>query len=195
MQGIIASIQKYTLPTTQELVNSITENGVAGIRTDQPIKCNLPVIGLSKIPGKEYYITTEKKLIYEVAKWADYVAIDSRRGNREIDFLYAHCHTADIKIVADIEKIEDVQNILEICENLKIKKPGYIATTFSNCNIELVSKIKEITEIPVIAEGGYKDREQIIKAKLNGASAVCIGSAIEMDCLVNHYNQIWSNVC
>ena len=191
MKGIIASIQGYSLATTQELAEKSIENGVVGIRTEQPISCRVPVIGLHKIAGKEYYITTDKDSVYKVAKWANMVAIDSRRGNREIDWLYAHCHTANIKIIADIEKIEDVVNILRTCDKLKIVKPAYFATTFSKCDIGLIKDIKNISDVPVIAEGGYHDKLQIEKAVQNGADAVCIGAAMDIRHISKKYSTIW----
>jgi N-acylglucosamine-6-phosphate 2-epimerase len=189
MKGLIVSIQGYSKTTTQELARKAINHGATGIRTDQSIKVKAPIIGLKKLHGKEYYITTDKDIIHEVSKWADYVAIDSRKGNREIEWLYAHCHTSNINIVADIEKIEDVENILNICYGLKIKKPEYFATTFSNCYINL------ITEVPIIAEGGYSSIDSVTRAKKNGAKCVCIGTALDIGILSNIYKGIWNEYC
>lgn len=176
-KGIIVSIQKYTIETTQELAGIAIESGAVGIRTDQPILVDVPVIGLEK-NEKEYYITTTKEAILRIGKWADYIAIDSRKGNRDIGLLYAYCHINEFKIVADIEKVEDVSNLLRICFENKIIPPEYIATTFSKGNIDLIKQIKDITNIPVIAEGEYSLKWQIEKAKKLEANNICIGSAI-----------------
>lgn len=187
MRGIIASIQKFTLSTTQEIADNII---CAGIRTDQPINHTIPLIGLKKDPVKEYYITTNKDDLINVSKWADYVAIDSRIGNREKEYLYAVAHTMDIKLVADVEKLRDVESILDMCISLKIQCPYYFATTFSKMDIELIKQIKNITEIPIIAEGGYNNIVDIKKAFEYGAQSVCIGAAFDIRNLLNKYNKL-----
>jgi N-acylglucosamine-6-phosphate 2-epimerase len=176
--GLIVSIQKYKKGTTQELANCCVQAGAVAIRTEHDIKIKKPIIGLEKLNYKEFYITTEKDSILRVGKWADYIAIDSRKGNIDIDFLYSICHVNNFKIVADIENIDDVKNVLNICESKKIIKPSYFATTFSDCNIELINEIIAITEIPVIAEGGYYKQKDIKKAVENKANNICIGTAI-----------------
>ena len=193
-KGIIVSIQKYSKTTTQELARNAIEGGAVGIRTDQPIKCKVPIIGLLKIPGKEYYITTDKEAILQVSKFTNLIAIDSRKGNRDIDLLYSVCHVNNLEIVADIEKIEDVENILKICNSQRIIRPKYIATTFSNCNIDLIREIVNLTNIPIIAEGGYDSFDKINKAKDAGAYAVCIGTAIsDIKKITEGYISYWNN--
>lgn len=194
MKGLIVSIQGYAQPTTDELAAIAIKNGASGIRTDRQIRVNAPVIGLKKFHGKQFYITTDREAISEVAVWADYVAIDSRRGNREIDLLYSHCHVKNIDIVADIEKIEDAENILSMCNGLNIKKPAYFATTFSSCDTDLICQIRQICDIPVIAEGGYSSLPEITAAKQNGAVALCIGAAMEMGNLSSIYNKTWEEI-
>ena len=95
-----------------------------------------------------------------------------------MQFLYSFCHQNGINIVADIEKLEDFENILNICDKGKIVMPKYIATTFSNTNNELIKTIKELRDIPVIAEGGYKAESDIMQAIEYGADNICIGHAI-----------------
>jgi putative N-acetylmannosamine-6-phosphate epimerase len=177
-KGLIISIQGYSLNTTQELVDLVIKEGAVGIRTDQPIKCNIPIIGLKKLKELKYYITTTREAINEVSAWTRIIAIDSRKGNANIDLLYAHCHLNEINVIADIENHEDVINILTICEEQRIKTPIYFATTFSDCNIDLIKQIKSITNISIIAEGGFNTEEKIIKAKNAGVNNICIGTAI-----------------
>ena len=177
-KGLIVSIQKYSAYVTQELSLIAEGNGAVAIRTDQPINIVSPKIGLIKIPEKEFYITTTKEAINQVNKWADYVAIDSRKGNKDLSFLFAFCHQNGIKVVADIEKIEDFENIIEICEKGKIAMPKAIATTFSNTNNDLIKQIKELRDITVIAEGGYSNEYDVMIALTNGADNICIGTAI-----------------
>lgn len=184
-KGVIVSVQNYTQKTTQELAKRAIDSGAIGIRTDRNIKAK-NVIGLEK-NDREFYITTTKDSLLRVSKWADYIAIDSRKGNYELDYLYAICHVNEIRIVADIEDIEDVKNILYICNRDKIKLPVYFATTFSNKNIELIQEISMITDIPIIAEGGYTDKEDIQQAKRNGVNNICIGAGLDIGKLTEKF--------
>lgn len=192
-KGIIVSIQSYNKTTTQELAKRAIEGGAVAIRTDQSIKVKVPVIGLRKIPGYEYYITSEQWAIQQVQPWADYIAIDSRKGNKNIEMLYAFCHVNNIDIVADIENIGDVRNLIMILNSSKIALPKYIATTFSKCNVYLIRGIKEFCNIPIIAEGGYNRNIEVSNARKLGASNVCIGQAIsKIDCLTKKFVEAWS---
>lgn len=175
---LIVSIQGYTMHTTQELSNKVIEAGAHGIRTDKPIVADF-IIGLKKDLDKKYYITTSKKDILAVSKWTNNIAIDSRKGNQEIEYLYSLCHVNEIDIVADIETIKDFINILKLCNQHKFNKPKYIATTFSKCNRKLIHQIKTIdNSAQIIAEGGYNSIDKIKEAYDNGASYICIGAAI-----------------
>jgi N-acylglucosamine-6-phosphate 2-epimerase len=192
-KGLIVSIQGYSKETTQELVNLVTSIKIVGIRTDQLVQCKLPIIGLKKLKEFQYYITTTREAINEVSRWTNIIAIDSRKGNQNINLLYAHCHLNQLNIIADIEDIEDVINILEICNTQKIVKPKYFATTFSNCNIDLIFEIKKITDIPIIAEGGYDSFEKIEQAKKAGANNICIGTVIsDMKKLTEKFSIYWN---
>jgi putative N-acetylmannosamine-6-phosphate epimerase len=180
-KGLIVSIQGFSQKTTQELANIAKDNGAVGIRTDQPINTDLFVIGLKKLPGKDYYITTSKDAIIDVSKWTSNIAIDSRKGNQEIEFLYAVCHMMNINIIADIKDIADVRNIIEMCENKKIALPRYFATTFNFDSLQkwkIIDEIKKIISIPIIAEGGYSEFHEIEFAYYLGANNVCIGNSI-----------------
>lgn len=199
-KGLIVSIQNYSKNTIQELSSYAVGAGAVAIRTNEPIICEKPIIGLKKIENKEYYISTDKKIILDVQKWANYIAIDSRIGNQELEFLYGFCHINEIKIVADISNIRDINNILKLCNEQKINKPEYFATTFNfNTSIEekayTIYEIRKVTEIPIIAEGGYseiKDIEESIKA---GANNICIGTAIsDLYKLTKKYKEIIEGV-
>ena len=180
--GIIVSIQGYSQETTQELAIHAVDGGAVAIRTDHEIKVSVPVIGLKK-NNQKYYITTNRTDLIAVSKWSDYVAIDSRKGNPDLELLYSHCHLSCIPIVADVETIEDVKNIIVMCNERNIIKPNYFATTF-NFNLSQlekknnIEKIQDITDIPIIAEGGYTNETGILLAKLSKVNNICIGTAI-----------------
>jgi N-acylglucosamine-6-phosphate 2-epimerase len=196
-QGLIVSIQGYSQQTTVELAARCLINGAVGIRTDQDISwlkmdTDFPIIGLKKLLDKKYYITTSKEAI-QYCMWADYVAIDSRKGNVDLSFLYCFANSKGKKIIADVQKIEDVINILNYHKSKMIKLPDYIATTFSflkdgKQDFKLISDIRQLCQIPIIAEGKIKTKEQVKKAYDHGANNVCIGSEIsDIRYLINKF--------
>ena len=194
-KGLVVSIQGYSTHTTNELADKCINAGAVGIRTDKKIDINKPLIALEKLEGKDYYITTSLESIKR-CRWGDYVAIDSRRGNMELHILYATCLLNGYEIIADIENIRDVENILEMYLKKKHKLPAYFATTFSfltngHANIELIKDIVSITSVPIIAEGKYRDLIDVIKARQNGASNICIGAEIsDIEYLTEKFNKI-----
>ncbi len=186
-KGLIVSIQEYSQQTTIELAARCISNKAVAIRTDVDITWlkmhyDFSIIALKKLE-KKYYITTSTESINS-CKWGDYIAIDSRRGNNDLNFLYVYAfYQNKKKIIADIENIEDVKNILRQNEKKLIELPKYFATTFSflkmgNPDIELIKNIKNLCDIPIIAEGKYKTLDQIKKAYEFGANNICIGSEI-----------------
>lgn len=174
---LIVSIQNFS-KKTQSIVDSLKNiNGIYAIRTDTKVKTNYKIIGLKKIPNKKYYISTTKDHLSRLAIWSDYVALDCRKENKELDCLLDHCVSNNIGIVSDVFDEDDIYNLIKYKKIVK-----YIATTFhfdkkikEKCSLINYAKRKGFT---VIAEGGYKDFNDIKKALLAGASYVCIGQAI-----------------
>ncbi len=181
-KGLIVSIQNYSFSTTQELARLAIEGGAIAIRTDKPIVVNVPLIGLKKLDNFEYYITTTREAINQVSRWTNIIAIDSRKGNENINLLYAHCHLNELNIIADIEDVEDVKNILKICEEQKIMTPRYFATTFNIFNDDgigdLIENILNITNIPIIAEGGIDKEDGRVISNIYNIHNICIGREI-----------------
>lgn len=177
--GLIVSIQKYTLQTTQELAEHAILAGAVAIRADQPIDVSVPIIGLVKIPDAEYYITTDIELIHNVAEWADYVGIDCRKGNPDLLHFLKKVQRREIPFVADIQTMDDYNNLID-----NDIHPDYIATTFSMWNtndvpdIEMLRILCNVSKTPIIAEGGYTDRYYIEHAIAAGAHCICVGKAI-----------------
>jgi putative N-acetylmannosamine-6-phosphate epimerase len=199
-KGIIVSIQGFSQSTTQELANRSIEGGAVAIRTDQPIIIDNPVIGLEKLEDMKYYITSTRDSLINVQKWADYIAIDSRKGNQNIDLLYSHCHVNGSKIIADIQNIADVENILDICNNQKIREPVYLATTFSfldsgSHDNHLIEQIQSICDIPIIAEGKCNNKNTILSVKQNGVNNICIGTYISnIKQLTKYYSDLFMDL-
>lgn len=169
--------------------------GADGIRANSPEdisaiknKVDLPVIGLWKneLENYEVYITPRYKEVKAVLKaGADYVAIDCtdrKRPEPLLDiFNQLRSEFPEKGIIADISSIEDFKKIKELA-------PDYISTTLSGYtektknrtrpDIDLVEELNKISNIPILAEGNYKNGKQAKKALQTGAYAVVIGAAI-----------------
>lgn len=181
-KGIIVSIQGYKQITIEELAENAVSAGAVAIRTDKPIRCSAPLIGLNKThvdqPEREAYITTDIEAIKRVAAWAEYVAIDYRALNKKLKELSDYCRLKKIKVVADIGCYDDYINIKE-----KDLYCSFIATTFSvfkarnHPDIKLVKKLLQ-SEKNIIAEGNYYTRGAVQAVKELGVYNICIGSAI-----------------
>uniref|UniRef100_A0A7C5U3E1 N-acylglucosamine-6-phosphate 2-epimerase n=1 Tax=Fervidobacterium nodosum TaxID=2424 RepID=A0A7C5U3E1_9BACT len=132
------------------------------------------------------FITVRKKDIEKVVKaGANAVAIDCTRRERpeplEELFTFTRDNFPDIEIIADISDLDDAKEVLKL-------KPDYIATTLSGYtsytshrilpDLELVDELKKLTDIPIIAEGGYTSPWEVRQALLKGAYAVVVGSAL-----------------
>ncbi len=181
-KGIIVSIQGYSQRTTQELADNAVAAGAVAIRTDKPIRINVPIIGLNKVKvtdcSKYPYITPDVELIDQVATWANYVAIDYRLCNTNLQELAEHCQLRGIQVVADIGHMRDYRNIRDNGYYYT-----YIATTMSVYHKkmypekEIVRKIGKHVKY-LIAEGNYRSRRDVQEAFELGAHNVCIGGAI-----------------
>lgn len=181
--GIIVSIQQLSRLTTQELSKEAISAGAVAIRCDKSIDCRAPLIGLQKIKvnnrSEEVYITPDLKNIKNVKRWAYIISIDYRRINNNLSEISKYCKENDIKVIADIENIEDYENIIE-----NDYYHNFIATTFSvfhmkgKPDIQLVNDLSGLDCKNIIAEGNYVSPWQVIEAYKAGAKWVCIGAAI-----------------
>lgn len=179
--GIIVSIQNYSLSTTQELAEIAIEGGAIAIRTDQPITINKPIIGLKKYNYDRYeraYITPAISDIVEVAEWSNYVAVDYRSINKNLKDISEYTKEKNIDIVADIATIEDYQNIKKNNYNYM-----YLATTLSVLKNKYAPDLKILSELyylkatMIIAEGNFSNRGQI-RTAYEYCNNICIGGAI-----------------
>jgi len=188
-KGIIVSIQGYMPETTQELAKEATNAGAVAIRTDKYIDCPMPIIGLRKIKMNDYdimkepYITPTINDISIVKKWLhknNFIAIDFRKINKNLNEINAYCLENKIDIIADIGDFDDYENIIKNGYTV-----AYVASTLSVLynkrfypDIELVKKLYDAGCRNIIAEGNYricKDVEDVLDYGINN---VCIGTAI-----------------
>lgn len=164
----------------------------SGVRDVIAIKeeTNLPVIGLikKKYDGFDSYITpTMEEVDALVAAKSDVVALDctmQKRGDGLTPTEFVHQikeKYPDIILMADISTYE---------EGVAAWKAGVdiVGTTMSGYtpyslridgpDYELVRKLSETVDIPVIGEGKVHYPEQAVKMFESGAYAVVVGGAI-----------------
>lgn len=164
----------------------------SGIRDVIAIKeeTGLPVIGLVKIqyPGYEGYITPTMKEVKElVDAGSDVVAIDCtnrKRGDgktasefvREIRETYP-----DIVLMADISNYEEgVQAWKDGVDIVGTTMSGYTDYTskLDEPDYELMTRLANTVDIPVIGEGKIHYPDQAVKALKTGVWAIVVGGAI-----------------
>jgi len=150
----------------------------------------LPVIGLIKIQyeGFESYITpTMKEVDSLVDAGSDIVALDctnQKRGDgKSISEFITEVRTKypDVVLMADISTYEEGVNAWKLGMDLVgTTMSGYTALSpkLDGPDYELVKKLSETVDIPVIGEGRVHSPEQAVKMLEAGAYAVVVGGAI-----------------
>lgn len=185
----------YGTEIMKKLALAALIGGAKGIRTNAPenVKAikevvNLPVIGIFKSHADKNsaFITVRKEEIRQLVEaGADLIAIDCTRRDRPEPlhelFAFTRSNYPNVGIVADIADIEDTRRVLKL-------RPDFISTTLSGYteytkdrprpDIPLISEIRQITDIPILAEGNYYTPQQVREAILEGAYAVVVGTAI-----------------
>lgn len=150
----------------------------------------LPVIGLIKTryEGYESYITPTMKEVDELVKaGSDVVALDCtmrRRGDGKTVSEYIASireKYPDIILMADISTYEEGMNARQCgVDILGTTMSGY--TTYSRQgdgpDYELMSRLAEDADIPVIGEGKIHSPEEAVKALRTGVWAIVVGGAI-----------------
>ena len=165
----------------------IRAQGIANVRAVAQ-SVNVPIIGLVKryLDSTPIYITPLIVDVIELeAAGATIVAVDATERLRTDNVTFSKFMTelrehSDIPILADVDSLESAI----VAESLGCNA---IATTLSGYtdipapelpNIELVERIANRVKVPIVAEGGYTQQEQVTQALNAGAWSVCIGTAI-----------------
>ncbi|RJE83973.1 N-acetylmannosamine-6-phosphate 2-epimerase [Paenibacillus sp. 1011MAR3C5] len=176
------------------MARAVVEGGAGGIRANSPedirvirSSVGLPIIGLWKrdYEGYEMYITpTVQDAIAVHEAGADIVAIDAtgrpRPDGMSLQDSIAVLKDRGISIMADISTFE---------EGLHAAACGadYVSTTLAGYTpysegpiprLDLVARLADRLEVPVVAEGGIWTPEQAALALERGAWFVVVGSAI-----------------
>lgn len=155
---------------------------------------NLPIIGLTKpnIIPKNYkelvYITPNIKDVIELVEaGADVIATDAtqrrRPNNEKLQDLIKYIHINKRLAMADISTLEEGLNAKELgADIISTTLAGYtLESANSPANepdFELLKRLVEQTQLPVVLEGRIWEPEQVNKAFELGAHCVVIGSAI-----------------
>ncbi len=149
---------------------------------------HVPIIGLVKryLDTTPIYITPTVLDVLELEQaGASIVAVDATERLRpdRLDFttFFKHLrHETDIPLLADVDTVEAAIIAESVgCEAIATTLSGYTDKPAPPLpNIRLIEAIAKKVSIPVIAEGGFNQPNQVSQALDAGAWAVCIGTAI-----------------
>jgi len=148
----------------------------------------IPVIGLVKsfTSDSDVYITPSVEDVLALEKaGAHIVAVDatqrSRLGGVTLEEFFSNIrkHT-NIPLLADVDSIENAINAEALgFDAIATTLNGYTDLPSTGLpNIDLVLEIAKVIKVPLIAEGGFANPEQVKSAIAYGAWAVCVGTAI-----------------
>lgn len=200
--GLVVSVQAepgspLASPETMSAIARAAElGGAAGIRAEGPADVRaikrvvtVPVIGLLKrdVPGSPVRITpglSDARAVAEAG--ADLVAVDATLrprsdGESTGDFLAALVGEIEAPLLADVDSLE---------AGVAARAAGAdaVATTLSGYtgdgppperpDLELVGRLAQELDCPVLAEGRYATPEDVQEALKAGAFAVVVGTAI-----------------
>jgi N-acylglucosamine-6-phosphate 2-epimerase len=148
----------------------------------------VPVIGLVKsyTSDSDVYITPTVEDVLALEKaGADIVAVDatqrSRYGGVSLEeFFTAVRKRTNIPLLADVDSIENATNAEALgFDAIATTLNGYTDIPSTGLpNIDLVLEIAKVIRVPLIAEGGFANPQQVKNSIASGAWAVCVGTAI-----------------
>lgn len=180
----IVSVQGKSEQTTTEIARECINAGATMIRTDKPIVCRVPLIGLCKIkvqnPRTMPYITPTITEVKNVANWAKYIAIDCRVENREnLENIFQYCERKKVYIVADLQKNEDYDNLqaMGLIPKYYTTALGVFGTTVPPYDL-MKYLIDNGEKNKIIAEGNINSENRVSIIRKCGIDKICIGAAI-----------------
>ena len=166
---------------------AIRADGGADIRAIRDA-AGLPIIGIRKnlYPSSPVYITpTFDEAQEAVEAGADVVALDATARPRPrgagLGALIQRIHQElDVPVMADVSTLEEGMAALSLgADAVATTLSGYLDTpAVTGPNLELVSRLLEAVDIPVLAEGRYHTPEEAATALDLGAYGVVVGTAI-----------------
>lgn len=173
------------------------QGGAAGIRATGvdniskiKEKVSLPIIGINKQFRDDYevYITPTYESAREILETGiEIVAIDAtprkRPGGETVEEILCQIRKnyPEVLVMGEISTISEAKAIVPMGFDLiSTTLSGYTKESVGvkSVNLELIRKICEITDIPVIAEGKIAREEEAVMALDAGAHAVVVGTSI-----------------
>ena len=201
--GLIVSCQArvgwamYGTEIMASFAKAAEEGGAVGIRATGPDnikaikeKINLPIIGINKVwtEGSDVYITPTYESAKEILdKGIEIIAIDAtqrkRPGNETFEEIIfkIRINYPDVLIMGEISTIEEANNVKDLnIDLISTTLSGYTkeSSEIKTVNLELISKIKNITDKPIICEGKVSSSKDAIDAFKAGAFSVVVGTSI-----------------
>ena len=180
-------IAAQALTVIQAGAIGIRAQGIANVTAVSRVT-HVPIIGLVKryLDTTPIYITPTVLDVLELEQaGASIVAVDATERLRpdRLNFATFFKHLrleTDIPLLADVDTVEAAIIAEAIgCEAIATTLSGYTDKPAPPLpNIRLVEDIAKKVNIPVIAEGGFNQPNQVSQALDAGAWAVCIGTAI-----------------
>jgi len=165
----------------------IRAQGIENVRAIKKL-VDVPVIGLVKryLDTSAVYITPLLDDVLELEQaGAEIVAIDATQRLRPNGvtfekFMEQIREKTDVAILADVDSIESALLAQSLgCDAIATTLSGYTEIAAPELpNLKLVAELVAKLKIPVVAEGGYHEREQVAQAFKVGAWTVCVGTAI-----------------
>ncbi len=147
---------------------------------------SVPIIGIDKVGTEGVFITPDAETALGlVAAGARIVAMDGTLRRRPNGRTFAEevaliREASDVAIMADVDTLEaGVAAALAGADAVATTLSGYTGTRAPlDPDIELVAALAGEVDVPVVAEGRYRTREDIAAAIAAGAHAVVVGTAV-----------------
>lgn len=166
--------------------------GAVGIRTNGPQEVEvirkltqLPVIGIQKVMNEQGQICISPTFAHVeplVKSGADMVAVDVRQDRpfgEPLEELVPRIRTElGVQVLADCATLADAKKACEIGIDALAPTFGFKRNSIGiEPDFELLTQMVALG-VPVIAEGGFWEPDQVIRALQSGVWSVVVGSAI-----------------
>ncbi|NLJ30304.1 MAG: N-acetylmannosamine-6-phosphate 2-epimerase [Clostridiales bacterium] len=171
------------------------EGGAAGIRAQSKEDiveirktAGLPVIGIVKrfYPDSEIYITPTRKELEELFEsGCEMIALDAtlrlRPNGEKLEDLVALVRARNLPVMADCSTFEEAVNAEKIgfdCVSTTLCGYTPYSENLPGPNLDLIRKLAEHLQIPVLAEGKINTPEDLKAVFAAGAYSAIVGAAI-----------------
>ncbi|MEU4779755.1 putative N-acetylmannosamine-6-phosphate 2-epimerase [Micromonospora sp. NPDC023633] len=165
---------------------AVRANGIADIRAIRAA-VDVPIIGLHKQGVDGVFITpTAAHAVDVAAAGAHIVAVDATDrprpdGRSFADTVRAVRERTDALVLADVSTVEEgVAAVRDGADAVATTLSGYTPASppTDGPDLTLLARLADVLAVPVIAEGRYRNAEQIGQAFAAGAHSVVMGNAV-----------------